>query len=73
MYDITGKSIMQLKEAMENGETTSCELVLSYMERIRDLNGSGPARNAIREWNGEAVAIAMAVGRKPDTAPWEVR
>ena len=64
MYDITGKSVMQLQKAMENGETTSCELVLSYMERIRDLNVSGPALNAILEWNVEAVTIAMAMDRE---------
>ncbi len=64
MYDITGKSIMELQKAMEDGETTSCELVLSYMERIRELNGNGPALNAILEWNVEAVTIAMAMDRE---------
>ena len=51
MFDIKEKSILALQAAMEAGETTSAELVISYMNRIKELNLSGPALNAILEFN----------------------
>ncbi len=64
MYDVVGKSILELQNAMENGETTSAELVISYMNRMKEINLSGPALNAILEFNVEAVTIAMAMDRE---------
>lgn len=64
MYDITGKTIMELQKAMEAGETTSADLVISYMNRMKEINLSGPALNAILEFNVEAVTIAMAMDRE---------
>ena len=64
MYDVTGKGILELQAAMEAGEVTSAELVISYMDRIKALNLSGPALNAILEFNVEAVTIAMALDRE---------
>ena len=64
MYDVKEKSIMELQAAMEAGETTSAELVISYMNRIKEINLSGPALNAILELNVEAVTVAMAMDRE---------
>ena len=64
MYDVVGKSILELQTAMEKGETTSAELVISYMNRLKEINLSGPALNAILEFNVEAVTIAMAMDRE---------
>ena len=64
MFDVKEKSILELQAAMEAGETTSAELVISYMNRISELNLSGPALNAILELNVEAVTIAMAMDRE---------
>ena len=64
MYDVKEKSIMELQAAMEAGETTSAELVISYMNRIKEINLSGPALNAILELNVEAMTVAMAMDRE---------
>lgn len=63
-FDVTEKSIMELQAAMDAGEVTSADLVIKYMERMKELNLSGPALNAVLELNVEAVTIAMAMDRE---------
>src|SRR5438309_7261877 len=49
------KSISELQELMANGQLTSRELTLGYLQRIAGLN---PLLRAVLETNPAAVAIA---------------
>ena len=46
-YEVRGKTIMELQEAMESGATTSVEITLSYLERIAAFDQIGPQLNAM--------------------------
>lgn len=55
---IEEKTIRQLQNALAKGETTSRELVLTYLKRIAEIDASGPKLNAIIEVNPDALYIA---------------
>ena len=52
------KSISELQEMMKSGELTSEELVISYLDRIKQIDKSGPVINSVIETNQDALAIA---------------
>ncbi len=51
-------SISEIQQKMTSGELSSRELCGLYLERIQQIDRSGPALNAIIELNPEALAIA---------------
>ena len=51
-------SIADLQEAMRDGRTSARELVEHYLARIAAFDASGPALNAVRAVNENALAIA---------------
>jgi amidase len=54
-------SISELQQKMTSGELSSRQLCASYLERIQQIDRSGPALNAIIELNPDALAIAEAL------------
>ncbi|GGH23273.1 amidase family protein [Paenibacillus segetis] len=54
-------TILDLQVAMDNGEITSRELVMYYMNRIAKFDQSGPMINSIMEMNPDAIFIAEAL------------
>ncbi|OLT51968.1 amidase [Corynebacterium sp. CNJ-954] len=44
IYDVTGKSIAELRSDLEDGTTTAVELVEAYLARIRQFDRPDPAR-----------------------------
>ncbi len=57
-------SIAQLQEGLTLSRFTSVQLVQRYLERIRRIDKSGPAINAVIELNPDAEAIAAALDRE---------
>jgi amidase len=53
-------SILELQQKMTRGELSSWELCEMYLERIQQIDRSGPMLNAIIELNPEALAMAEA-------------
>ncbi|MBR4880213.1 MAG: amidase, partial [Clostridia bacterium] len=56
MYDVREKSILELHEALEKGETTSVELVKAYLSRIATYDSEN--LNSVLEINPDALFIA---------------
>jgi amidase len=54
-------TIDQMQEKMDNGELTSKELVLMYLNRISSFDQNGPKINSILEVNSDALHIAAAL------------
>lgn len=55
---IEEKTIEELHEKLGNGETTSRELVLTYLTRIATIDSSGPSLRSIIELNPDALHLA---------------
>ncbi len=64
MFQVEEKSARQLAASLAKGETTSYELVLTYMERIARIDKSGPTLNSVLELNPDALYIAGAMDRE---------
>ena len=62
MIEVTEVSIAQLREALESGQTTTVELVMSYLARIEAYDGpdTATALNAVVVRNPEALKEAQA-------------
>ena len=58
--EIEEATVAELQSAMERGGLTSSELVNMYLERIRELDQSGPNVNSVIQINPQAKAIAKA-------------
>ena len=54
-------TIAGLQEALAEGQLTSRQLVLAYLERIARIDREGPALNSILEINPDALFIADAL------------
>lgn len=54
-------SILQLQSQMAAGKLTSHKLTKEYLDRIRDLDKSGPKLNSVIELNPDALDIAKAL------------
>jgi len=52
------QTIAQLQARLESGELTARALTEFYLQRIADIDDSGPALNAVIEQNPDAIAIA---------------
>src|SRR5262249_26960192 len=55
----------ELRAALAAGDTTAADLVRRYLARIEAYDRAGPALNAVREVNPEALAIALALDANP--------
>jgi amidase len=64
MIDFQQVTLSELQEALSTGETTSVALTQAYLDRIETLDRAGPALNAIREVNGDALEIAATSDRE---------
>src|SRR5450755_1753676 len=51
-------TVVQLQAEMASGRLTSEQLTRAYIERIHELDSSGPGVNAIMELNPDAVSMA---------------
>lgn len=58
--EIEEATVAELQSAMERGGLSSQELVHMYLERIRELDQSGPDVNSVIQINPQARAIARA-------------
>ena len=63
-FDAFGKTIPEIQEAMERGDTTSVELVRHYLERIERFDRRGPKLNAMIYLNPRALQEAEALDRE---------
>ena len=57
-------TVSGIRRMLENGQATSRELVLNYMERIARIDKSGPMLNSVLELNPDALYIAEAMDRE---------
>src|SRR5712692_8264018 len=57
-------TISDLQAAMKSGQETAASLTKKYLQRIADIDRSGPALNAVIEINPEALAIARALDKE---------
>jgi len=64
MYQIEEITIAGIQEAFDSGELTSWDLTAAYMERIADIDKSGPTLNSVLELNPDALYIAEAMDRE---------
>jgi amidase len=59
-YPVVEKSIAELRAALASGDTTSVELVRSYLHRIETYDHNGIRLNSVVELNPHALAEATA-------------
>ncbi|MBR0114734.1 MAG: amidase, partial [Firmicutes bacterium] len=64
MVDVIELTVEKARMMLEAGETTSEELVKTYMERIALIDKSGPCLNSVLELNPDALFIAQAMDRE---------
>lgn len=62
--DLSGYRIVDLQQAMTDGNLTAREIVENYLDRIEALDRNGPKLNSIIELNPDAVQIADALDRE---------
>ena len=58
-FELTGKTVKELQEAMEAGQYTAQQLVELYLARIEAIDRNGPRLNSVIELNPEAISIAQ--------------
>lgn len=63
-FELEELTISDLQHGLASGKDTSKSLVRKYLERIKDVDRSGPAVNSVIEINTEAEAIAEALDRE---------
>ncbi|MGH7028825.1 MAG: amidase family protein [Stellaceae bacterium] len=69
MAAVANATISDLRQALSAGSTTATALVRAYLARIAAYDRAGPALNAVREVNPEALSIAAALdARQPGQA-----
>ncbi len=57
-------TLAEMAQRMESGETTSRSLVEGYLERIEQIDRSGPTLRSIIETNPDAIQIAEELDRE---------
>ncbi|HEV2883523.1 MAG TPA: amidase [Pyrinomonadaceae bacterium] len=63
-FELDELTIAQLQQGMASGKYTARSLAKKYLERIEDVDKSGPALNSVIEINPDALAIADALDRE---------
>jgi len=64
MFKLQEATIASIQNAFKSGELTSLELTMQYMERIANIDKSGPCLNSVVEINPEALDIAESLDRE---------
>lgn len=59
-FDVVEATIAQVRAALEQGQTTSRQLVRQYLDRIREFDFSGPRLNSVVVFSPSAEAEATA-------------
>ena len=59
MNDLANCTIVSARAALDAGETTSAKLTAAFLARIAAIDRAGPALNAVREINTDALTIAQ--------------
>jgi amidase len=62
--DLENATVAQLSRLLDQKKITSVRLTQAYLDRIDALNSRGPALNAVRALNPNALAEARAADRK---------
>ncbi len=65
--DLIETSIIKLQDLMSSGAASSESIVESYLERIDDVDRSGPCINSIIEGNPDVLEIAQNLDRERET------
>jgi len=63
-FELDEFTIAQLQEGMRSSKFTSLSITEKYLQRIREIDKSGPAINALIEINPDAETIARALDRE---------
>ncbi len=61
MLDINKASIIEIQKEMDDGNLSSVDLIMYYIERIAKLDKDGPKLNSILELNPDLIFIAEAL------------
>jgi amidase len=64
MPDVAYSSIAQLQQRMDAGTLDSRQLAQQYIDRIQQIDQSGPSLRAVLEINPDALKLAAALDRK---------
>lgn len=60
-FELDEFTIAQLQDGMRSGRFTSLSITERYLQRIKEIDKSGPAINAVLELNPDAQALARAL------------
>ena len=63
-FELDEMTTTQLQEGMRSGKYTSLSITQKYLQRIKEIDKTGPAINAVIEINPDAVAIARSLDRE---------
>jgi len=63
-FELDEFTISDLQEGMRSGKFTARSVTKKYLERIDDIDKSGPAINSIIELNPDALSIAESLDRE---------
>ncbi|HET6671018.1 MAG TPA: amidase [Pyrinomonadaceae bacterium] len=66
-FELEELTIAELQQGLVSGKYTSKSLVRKYLQRIKDVDRSGPTINSVIEVNTEAEAIAETLDRERKT------
>ena len=64
MFVLEEATIVDIQKAFKDGSLSSRDLVLMHLERIKDIDKSGPNLNSISQINPDAIFIAEAMDRE---------
>ncbi len=63
-FELDEVTIADLQEAMKSGRESAASITEKYLDRIREIDQSGPKVNSVIEVNPEAVSIAKALDKE---------
>ena len=63
-FELNELTIAELQDGMKSGKFTSRPLAKKYLDRIADVDKSGPAINSVIEINPDALSIAESLDRE---------
>ncbi|MCF0150324.1 MAG: amidase [Firmicutes bacterium] len=64
MFELCEATVSSVQKAFADGSLTSLELTMQYLERIADIDQSGPLINSVLEVNPDALDMAEALDRE---------
>ncbi len=63
-FELTGMTIEMMQQKLQQGEYTSVQIVKLYLDRIKQIDQSGPALHAVIELNPDALSIAARMDKE---------